>query len=247
MQTCKVTSCILVLCLVLIGFSFLAGCTQKEPAASAVQKTPTPTGTIPPVTVSLMLTGVPDVRQAENYSCGASSFQAVMSYYGLNSMESDLRAMLNTTPAHGTYPWDMVRVAKQQGLDAEWKENLTVNELESALRQGIPVIIDGQRFRELNSSWENTWASGHYMVVIGLDDRHVYLEDPFLIGSRLEMTREDFVAIWHDYESELPVPADAKKYYHLGVFIRGTPPTVRPEFIGPTVMPSFVLPAQAAQ
>jgi hypothetical protein len=45
------------------------------------------------------------------------------------------------------------------------------------------------------------------MVVIGLDDRHVYLEDPFLPGSRLAMTREDFVASWHDYESELDSPA----------------------------------------
>jgi len=47
------------------------------------------------------------------------------------------------------------------------------------------------------------------MVVIGLDDRNVYLEDPFLLGSRLNMTRETFVASWHDYESELPVPPGA--------------------------------------
>ena len=31
MQTNKLTSCVLVCCLILIGFSFLAGCTQKEP------------------------------------------------------------------------------------------------------------------------------------------------------------------------------------------------------------------------
>jgi len=80
------------------------------------------------------------------------------------------------------------------------------------------------------------------MVVIGLDDRNVYLEDPFLLGSRLAMTREDFVTSWHDYESELPVPPGAKKYYHLGVFIRGTPPAVRPDFVGPYVMPAFVGP-----
>ena len=29
MQSCKVTSCVLVICLILFGFSFLAGCTQK--------------------------------------------------------------------------------------------------------------------------------------------------------------------------------------------------------------------------
>jgi len=226
---------------------FAAGCAGTPSSSSAVQKIPDATGTTSAGTVSVMLTGVPDVRQAEYYSCGASSFQAVMSYYGKNSVECDLRMMLNTTPTHGTYPWDMVRVAKHQGFDAEWKENLTLNDLESALRQGTPVIIDGQRFQDQNSTWENTWSWGHYMVVIGLDDRHVYLEDPFLLGSRLEMTREDFVASWHDYETELPAPPYAKRYYHLGVFIRGTPPSVRPEFVGPTVIPTFVLPVPATQ
>ncbi len=65
----------------------------------------------------------------------------------------------------------------------------------------------GQRFLAPNSSWDDIWDAGHYMVVIGLDDRNVYLEDPFLPGSRLAMTREDFVASWHDYESELDSPA----------------------------------------
>ena len=38
MQTYKLTSCVLVICLVLIGFSFLAGCAQKEPASGVVNE-----------------------------------------------------------------------------------------------------------------------------------------------------------------------------------------------------------------
>ena len=37
MQKYKVTSCVLVICLILIGFSFLAGCTRKEPDAGIVK------------------------------------------------------------------------------------------------------------------------------------------------------------------------------------------------------------------
>ncbi len=37
MQSCKVTSCVLVICLILTGFSFLAGCTQKGPDAGPVK------------------------------------------------------------------------------------------------------------------------------------------------------------------------------------------------------------------
>src|SRR5208337_657074 len=38
MHTCKVTGFVLVICLVLIGFLFLAGCTQKEPASGVVNE-----------------------------------------------------------------------------------------------------------------------------------------------------------------------------------------------------------------
>ncbi|MEI7649871.1 MAG: carboxylesterase family protein, partial [Methanomicrobiales archaeon] len=37
MQSCKVISSVLVICLILIGFSFLAGCTQKGPDAGLVK------------------------------------------------------------------------------------------------------------------------------------------------------------------------------------------------------------------
>ena len=37
MQTNKLTSCVLVCCLILIGFSFLSGCIQKKPDASIVK------------------------------------------------------------------------------------------------------------------------------------------------------------------------------------------------------------------
>lgn len=188
----------------------------------------------------VILTGIPDVRQAEHFSCGAASMQAVLAYYGMDSYEADLRVMLKTAPNHGTYPWDMVAAAKQLGFEAEWKENLTFDDIKTSLQQGIPVITDSQRFRGTDGTFENNWDSGHYMVAIGIDDQYIYLEDPDLLGSRLKMTRSDFEKSWHDYETELPAPPDAKKYYNLGVFIKGTPPAQRPEFVDASTMPPHV-------
>ena len=179
----------------------------------------------------VILAGVPDVRQAEYYSCGAASMQAVLCYWSLDAFETDLRLYLNTTPVHGTYPWDMVRVAEDLGLEAEWKDNLAIADLEASLRDGVPVIIDGQRFREPNKTWEESWAAGHYRVVIGVDDRSVYLEDPAVLGVRLVMDRDEFVQSWHDYEAELPIGPDSPKYYGVGVFIRGEAPAERPAFV----------------
>ena len=61
-------------------------------------------------------------------------------------------------------------------------------------------------------------------------------------GTRLAMSRETYILSWHDYEAELPVSPDAKKYYPLGVFICGTPPASRPEFVEPSVIPWRVEP-----
>ena len=78
--------------------SFLIGAIL---AASAVLLA---TGTPAPESSPAILAGVPDVRQAEYYSCGASSMQAVLCYWGLDAFEMDLRIYLNTTPATGLTP-----------------------------------------------------------------------------------------------------------------------------------------------
>lgn len=197
----------------------------------------TPAGTAPAQIVpdgAVMLTGVPDVMQSQTYSCGAGSFKAVLGYYGVSSFESDLITLLNTTPAHGTYPWDMVNAAKKLGFSAEWRENATLDEVQASLEKGVPVIIDGQRYQDANKTREDTWDTGHYMVIFGLDNSTVYLEDPALLGSRLAVPRDTFLSLWHDYESELPVPADAHKYYHIGVFITGTVPSHRAAYLNIT-------------
>jgi len=222
-----------ILTLLLIATAVLAaGCVaadQHTPAAPT-NTTSTPT----------MLTGVPDVRQAEYYSCGAGAMQAVLGYYGIDSFESDLRGMLNTTPGHGTYPWDMVRVAQELGLKADWKANLTLADLQKSISEGVPVITDSQRLKETNKTWNDTWKSGHYMVLIGIDNRNVTFEDPFLLGSRLTMDRNEFVDSWHDYEAELSNLTDDNKYQHVGVFIRGTPPQDRPAVVWPERLPTLV-------
>ena len=46
MQTCKVTSSVLVICLVLVGFSFLAGCTQTGPGVANVPGTENDSGVV---------------------------------------------------------------------------------------------------------------------------------------------------------------------------------------------------------
>ncbi|MBI2264303.1 MAG: C39 family peptidase [Armatimonadetes bacterium] len=169
---------------------------------------------------------VPDTRQTTDYTCGPSALQAVLMYWGKEHLEPDLAEMLHTDPLQGTNPKDMVRVSRELGFEADLKENLTIEDLEASIAQGVPVIVAAQAWREgadLDKPWLEVWDSGHYMVVIGTDAKNVYFEDPSIFGSRGYLSREEFLERWHDQ--------DDRKYYHSGIFVRGAAPAPPPSFI----------------
>lgn len=161
-------------------------------------------------------------RQSTEYSCGASCLQAVLSYWGKDLDEEDLIALLHTTPETGTYPDDIVRVAKSLGFEAEVKENLTLDEIERATDQGIPVIALSQAWRsrqDSSASVEEDWENGHYVVILAVDKDNVYYEDPYVWMGKGFIPREVFEDHWHhvmggDLEK-------GPKLMHLGIFIRG--------------------------
>jgi predicted double-glycine peptidase len=172
--------------------------------------------------LNLALFSMPDTRQSTEYSCGAAALQAVLGYWGRDIGEEDLREMLNTNEESGTYPDDIIRVAKALGLLAEYQENMTLVDLEDYVAQGIPVMVDCQAWRSVsqyNESWADTWGNGHWMVVIGIDEYNVTLEDPYLLGDRGILSREEFEARWHN--SRGLDETDTLKQIHLGVAIRG--------------------------
>lgn len=183
-------------------------------------------------TVKEILFGVPDVRQSTNYSCGASALQAVLSYWGGEDQREDvLMKKLNITH-EGASSEDIIRVAQGMGFEAEFKENLTLADLEASIKAGIPVIIVGQAWRDNETTpWEDDWDDGHYMVVIGLDERNVYLEDPSILGSRGYIPRQEFIQRWHDYRYEILSPTNIRKVVHAGIFIKGKEPAKHSMFI----------------
>jgi predicted double-glycine peptidase len=164
-------------------------------------------------------------RQSTEYSCGASALQAVLSYWGKDLDEEDLMTLLHTTPETGTYPDDIVRVALLLGFKAEVKENLTLEDIEQATAQGIPVIVLGQAWRSRQDSAASVaedWANGHYFIVLAVDKDYVYFEDPYVRMGKGFMPRETFEQHWHqvmggDLEK-------APKLIHLGILIHGEKP-----------------------
>jgi len=169
-------------------------------------------------------------RQATEYSCGASALQAVLSYWGKEVEEEELMQRLHTSPETGTYVGDIVRVAREFGFTAEVKEHLTLEELHAALTKGIPVIVCGQAWRsreDSDKSVEEDWKDDHYVVVLGMDNKYVYYQDPFITRGNAFVSHRLFEESWHNVRGI--TSSDKKKQVHLGVFISGdTPPRRHP-------------------
>ncbi|MDW5563277.1 MAG: cysteine peptidase family C39 domain-containing protein [Methanomassiliicoccus sp.] len=165
---------------------------------------------------------MPCVTQGTDYSCGAASLQAVLSYWGTDLPESELMGRLHTSPHHGTHEEDIVRVAKELGFAATMETGLTVRDLALSVQEGIPVIIVAQAWAEEQSgdfSWADDWDHGHYMVVIGVDNDHVCLEDPALEECREMLPIDDFEERWHSILGVSPSAPDTVFVQHLGIFI----------------------------
>jgi len=150
----------------------------------------------------------------------------VLAYWGVDVRESTLIKALRTDVKNGTHPEDIIRVAKDYGLRAEMRDGTGISDLRNAWRNEIPVIVDIQAWPDnpkIAPAWENDWEDGHYVVVIGIDDRNIYVEDPSLLGSRGFIPQPEFLKRWHDYEGEPPYnPRKDRTYIHLALFIEGS-------------------------
>ena len=212
---------LLVLLLLIAGFDFgllLGPSLAPERPAKRSSITTLPTG---------LLSNVPDVRQSTTYSCGAAALQAVLSYYGIDKRERALMDMLKTTEEAGTSPDNIVRVAKELGLQADPRENLTYEDLIKAYREAVPVICAIQAWTDAppgKRNWTSDWEDGHYVIVIGADEQFVYVEDPSLLGSRGVIPKQEFLDRWHDYTGAAPFDPSDRAYVRLGIFISGKTP-----------------------
>jgi hypothetical protein len=95
-------------------------------------------------------------------------------------------------------------VASSYGLETSLSQNLTIEDLKESIVSKIPVIIvaqawngyeeDGNWVKVKQDRWEDVWNDGHYMIVIGIDSRNIYFEDPSLLGTRGVIPIDEFLA-----------------------------------------------------
>lgn len=175
----------------------------------------------------LMLKTVPDVKQSTDYSCGLASLVSVLGYYGIKAREDALMRETNIDPETGVAISEIIKAAGRRGIRATSAENVQIEELEAFLQKGQLIIILGQAWRAKRGwfrkpvPWEEEWDAGHYMVVMGIDSENVYFEDPWILGDRGFIPRDEFLKRWHGpSDEEVPTQRQA-------IFFEGKPDSTR--------------------
>ena len=178
---------------------------------------------------------VPILRQSNSYSCGATVLLSALYYWRVyDGHESSLFSEIGTDPQKGTEPQGIVRGAKKHGLEAFFKENVSLEELRGALGRGETVILDIQAWsdevRLSTVPWSRRWEDGHYVVLVGMDEANAYFMDPSVGTGYTFIPFSELLERWHDYEDR---SGPVWRNRQLAIFIRGKEP-IR-NFPGPLI------------
>jgi uncharacterized protein len=171
------------------------------------------------------LVAAPLIRQATSYSCGAAALLSSLRYWqAYGGSEAGLYPLLETTPKDGTEPPKIAEGARRLGLRVRMRKNATLRDLRSGLHRGETVILDIQAWADASEarlSWKDRWEDGHYVVLVGMDDRFAYVMDPSIDGRYGYLPLDELSDRWHDYEDR---HGPRQVYNHLAIFVKGKTP-----------------------
>ncbi len=131
------------------------------------------------------------------HMCGPASLKMVLDFYGIDLPEHEIARRTGIIPNVGTEAKDLIRVAQELGFDATVHDNCDYSDAERWLLRGTPLIVDWFTAGRRDYS-NNDVPDGHYSVLMGMDDTHVYLQDPEIGGCR-RIAKDDFLRVWFDF------------------------------------------------
>lgn len=137
-----------------------------------------------------MLLEVPYFKQDAAYSCAAASVQMLLRFFKIVTSEEALIKKLNITKDHGFDLHSLViDEVNAQGLYCYVNKGSTLDELLFYLtKHSLPVLVN---YIEPENN------EGHFAVVVGNQDGHLILNDPWH-GPGFSMTHDAFEKRWCD-------------------------------------------------
>lgn len=158
---------------------------------------------------------VPDTRQIEDFTCGASALQAVCGYFGVGPDEEEDYVKDMEMKSDGSDPEHLIRAAKKYKLKYLEIQPMNIKQLKGFLKKRLPVIIMIQAWSDKSIvNYAVDWKDGHWVVAIGYDKEGVYFEDPSLAAKRGFINYKDLEIRWHDIVGKKNIRTD-----HYGLIL----------------------------
>jgi len=136
--------------------------------------------------------------------CGPASLKIVLDYYGFEKTEKELAKMAGWNKDLGVDDKGIKKAAEKLGFKVKVKNNSSFKDIEKWIRMGVPVIVNWFT-RGRTDYADSNISDGHYSVVIGLDDKFIYLQDPE-IGKIRKLDKENFMKVWFDFKGKYIKP-----------------------------------------
>jgi len=133
-------------------------------------------------------------KQSDDSRCGVAAVKTILYYYGIDKTEDEIAKKCNHTYELGCTNTDMSDALIHYGIGSKIISKSSIDDLEYWTRHKIPVIVD------IFIGNLETTATGHAVVVIGVDKKYVHVFDPYS-GKTLSIQRNDFNAMWFDWEN----------------------------------------------
>jgi ABC-type bacteriocin/lantibiotic exporter with double-glycine peptidase domain len=141
---------------------------------------------------------VPHQKQQQEADCLAACAAMVLAYWKKPTPYNKLIQIL-AIEEFGA-PSSNIRFLERLGVNVILSEG-GLTDLEAHLQNGQPCIVF-LRTKELPYWIDDT---GHAVVVIGIDDSHVYLLDPAFDESPQQVSHGDFILAWLDFNDDYAV------------------------------------------
>ena len=207
---------------------FITFVTHRSMLGDAI---PVPENTVP----------VPHHRQEVNYSCGTSCALSLLRHWKGGkyhaTREQELYRPMGTTSEDGTEPQAIEAFLNSvPGMKAEFRhgDKVTIADLEAAIDAKQPPIVDIQAWQVVESKkqmkpWESEWNEGHYVVLIGKDDKNYYFMDPSTDDHYGYIPKAEFLQRWHD------TFITGERAKHMTIFVSGSDRSAPPAKPAPTL------------
>jgi predicted double-glycine peptidase len=176
----------------------------------------------------LNLVKVPVVTQRAGFSCGPAATLSLLRYWHPSDYasieEGALYTPLETTDARGTEPEPIAALLRRSGLQAEYRYgDVTVADLERAVDEREPPIVDLQAWTDHAAPYRETWDAGHYVVMVGYDRERLFFADPSTMSQNgyVFLPRSELDERWHDLAG-----VSDERVERMAIFVRGAAPPV---------------------